>query len=116
MRAEVMVRCIGIGDVGCCAAVDPERGGAWCRRHRPLDLTGGVAPSDTPAHLRGVGQGWCSGARRVRPEMLEAWVAQAKAGHSTRDIATRSGRLQSTVQQALHRAGLRLPRGPRPSP
>lgn len=115
MRAEVTVRCIGIGGVGCGAAVDPERGGAWCRRCRPLDLTGGVLPSDTPAHLRGVGQGRCSGSPRVRPEVLEAWVAQAKAGHSTRDIATRSGRLQSTVQQALHRAGMRLPRGPRPS-
>lgn len=44
MRTEVTVRCIGIGGVGCGASVDPERGGAWCRRHRPLDLTGGVLP------------------------------------------------------------------------
>lgn len=113
MRAEVTVRCIG--GVGCGAAVDPERGGAWCRRHRPLDLTGGVLPSDSPAHLRGVGQGRCSGSPRARPEVLAAWIEQARAGHPTREIATRSGRLQSTVQQALLRAGIRLPRGPRPS-
>lgn len=44
MRAEVAVRCIGIGDSSCGAPVDPERGGAWCRRCRPVDLTGGVLP------------------------------------------------------------------------
>lgn len=36
------VRCIGaVGSgAGCHRPVDPERGGAWCAEHRPVDLTG----------------------------------------------------------------------------
>lgn len=35
------VRCIDCG-----RAVHPEVGGAWCREHRPVDLTGGTMPYD----------------------------------------------------------------------
>lgn len=32
--------------VHCSRPVHPTRGGAYCVQHTPLDLTGGVAPSD----------------------------------------------------------------------
>lgn len=39
------IRCIGpLGGGTCSRAVHPVIGGAWCAEHRPIDLTGGVAP------------------------------------------------------------------------
>lgn len=75
------VRCIDCG-----RAVHPEVGGAWCREHRPVDLTGGVAPHDalfTARTTRG-------DAPRVRlrhgegPERLRAagWVCLGRVGAS----------------------------------
>lgn len=50
MRIEPSIRCL---DCGC--PVHRALGGAWCEAHRPVDLTGGVAPWDrpTPRDTRG---------------------------------------------------------------
>lgn len=110
MRTEVTVRCIGIGGVGCGASVDPERGGAWCRRHRPLDLTGGVLPWEgLGASERKTGDGTV---RRVTDEELAAWREMASDGITLVAIGRQFGRHHNVVQAALREASTARRYGP----
>jgi len=57
--------------VHCSRPVHPTRGGAYCVAHTPLDLTGGVAPSD-----REVGISTRDSSKLSVPRMLRGQPAE----------------------------------------
>lgn len=101
---------------GCPRAVSPTIGGAWCDRHRPLDLTGGAMPWDAvrPRTSRGaiaaVRGGW--GATRAALSAA-GWVREGTRWRDPilRDAVTHSTARDRLVARTMGEARGRVARG-----
>ena len=96
----------------CGRHVDPVRGGAFCDTCRPVDLTGGVAPSDIAEArprerdlVTAVGRGR---RHRFSEEEVAGWCERYRAGESSGAIAERDGVNSSVVCYHLARKGVQL--------
>lgn len=98
--------------VHCPRPVHPTRGGAYCAEHTPLDLTGGVSPSDSSGRrpVLPLSGGAKTGGRprTTSEELIAEWVALYEAGVSTHALELRYGTSSGQVRYHLKRAGVTI--------